>query len=163
MSINIKILMNSSKLNSHYCLFFSYNEIGSISNAHFTPTYPLSLYIHGKAGAGKSSFVRNFAPALNAAIEQHLDPSLLVRFVKQNLNKPFKDLELEFEIRPNNNDLSVMGIIQSRQNSLTQAKPGLVVCMRKSEILLSFIQLFVNSYVSYFFYFIGDWNGGDGK
>lgn len=97
------------------------------SNAHFTPSYALSFYLQGKAGAGKSSLVRNFCPALNAAVEEHADPEILVRFVKQNLNKPFEDLQLELELRPNNNDLSVMSIIQGRRMTMTQSKPGLVV------------------------------------
>jgi hypothetical protein len=71
--------------------------------------------------------VRNFSPALNATIEEHTDPEILVRFVKQNLNKPFQDLQMEFELRPNNNDLSVMSIIQGRRMTMTQSKPGLVV------------------------------------
>jgi hypothetical protein len=83
--------------------------------------------LHGKAGSGKSSFVRNFSPALNATIEEHTDPEILVRFVKQNLNKPFQDLRMEFELRPNNNDLSVMSIIQGRRMTIAQSKPGLVV------------------------------------
>ena len=83
-------------------------------NAHFSPTYPLAFYLHGLAGAGKSSFVRAFIPALNETIEENLDPELLVRYVKQNLNKPFCDLNLELTLRPNNNDLSVMSIIQGR-------------------------------------------------
>mmetsp|Transcript_17032 Transcript_17032/g.25333 ORF Transcript_17032/g.25333 Transcript_17032/m.25333 type:complete len:80 (-) Transcript_17032:1741-1980(-) len=32
-------------------------------NAHFDPSYPLSFFLHGAAGAGKSSLVKNFAPA----------------------------------------------------------------------------------------------------
>jgi hypothetical protein len=95
--------------------------------AHFDPKWPLSFYLCGKAGTGKSSLVRSFSPALNSAIEQHADPELLVRFVKQNLNKPFDDLSLEFELRPNNNDYSVMAIIQSRRMTMSQSKPGLVV------------------------------------
>jgi len=91
------------------------------------PTYPLSLYIWGEAGAGKSSFVRNLLPALNSAIALHSDPELMVRFVKQNLNKPFNTLELELELRPNNNDYSVMSIIQGRRMTLAQNKPGLVL------------------------------------
>lgn len=71
--------------------------------------------------------VRHFSPAINSAIEHHLDPELIVRFVKQNLNKPMHDLQLELELRPNNNDLSVMSIIQGRRMSMTQTKPGLVV------------------------------------
>lgn len=96
-------------------------------NAHFTPSYALSFYLQGKAGAGKSSLVRNFSPALNATIEEHCDAEIMVRFVKQNLNKPFEDLQLELELRPNNNDLSVMSIIQGRRMTMTQSKPGLVV------------------------------------
>jgi len=45
----------------------------------------------------------------------------------QNLNKPFKQIELELQLRPNNNDLSVMSIIQGRRMTLSQSKPGLVV------------------------------------
>jgi hypothetical protein len=56
-------------------------------NAHFNPNSALALYLHGKAGSGKSSLVRNFQPALEATIEKYLDPEILVRFVKQNLNK----------------------------------------------------------------------------
>jgi hypothetical protein len=36
-------------------------------------------------------------------------------------------LELELELRPNNNDLSVMSIIQGRRMMMGQSKPGLVV------------------------------------
>lgn len=50
-----------------------------------------------------------------------------MRFVKQNLNKHTAILNLEFELRPNNNDLSVMSIIQGRRMTLGQSKPGLVV------------------------------------
>jgi hypothetical protein len=96
-------------------------------NAHFEPSSPLSYYLYGKAGAGKSSLVRAFSPALQASIEEHVDPEILVRFVKQNLNKPQHVLDLELEARPNNNDLSVMGIIQGRRMTMTQSKPGLVV------------------------------------
>jgi hypothetical protein len=56
-----------------------------------------------------------------------MDPEILVRLVKQNLNKRFDILELEFELRPNNNDLSVMSIIQGRRMTMTQSKPGLVL------------------------------------
>lgn len=97
------------------------------SNAHFDPCEPISLYLWGKAGSGKSSFVRHVPSAIQAAVESHADPELLVRFVKQALNKPYKDLRLELELRPNNNDLSVMSIIISRKCTMTQSKPGLVV------------------------------------
>ena len=95
--------------------------------AHFTPSYSLSFYLHGPAGAGKSSLVRQFAPALNAAIARYADPELLVRHVKQNLNKPEATLRLELDLRPNNNDRSVMSIVQSRRCTMGQSKPGLVV------------------------------------
>lgn len=103
------------------------NVMPLLLNAHFTPTYPLSLYLYGLAGSGKSSLVRNLFVAMNAAISKYCDPELLVRFVKQNLNKPYGTLELELELRPNNNDYSVMSIIQGRRMTLTQSKPGLVV------------------------------------
>lgn len=105
---------------------FSLHTYAHCRNGHFQPTYSLSLYLHGTAGAGKSSLVRNIVPAINAAIAKHCDPELLVRFVKQNLNKPFKTLQLEMDLRANNNDLSVMSIIQGRRMTLAQSKPGLV-------------------------------------
>ena len=71
--------------------------------------------------------MRHVPPAIQAAVETHADPEMLVRFVKQALNKPYKDLCLELELRPNNNDLSVMSIIQSRKCTMAQSKPGLVV------------------------------------
>lgn len=98
----------------------------SFSHFFFSAFY-FPLKKTGKAGAGKSSFVRNFQPALEATIEEHVDPEILARFVKQNLNKHFDVLELELELRPNNNDLSVMSIIQGRRRTMTQSKPGLVV------------------------------------
>jgi hypothetical protein len=104
----------------------SLNERGN-RNAHFDPCEPISLYLWGKAGVGKSSFARHFPSAMQAAVECHADPELLVRFVKQTMNKPYMDLCLELELRPNNNDLSVMSIIQSRKCTMTQSKPGLVV------------------------------------
>lgn len=71
--------------------------------------------------------MRNFGPSLNAVIEQLADPAILVRFVKQNLNKAEAILRLELDLRPNNNDMSVMSIIQGRRMTLGQSKPGLVV------------------------------------
>ena len=119
-------------INPHLIKFFSSGitsnpNLPLLLNAHFTPTYPISFYLYGLAGAGKSSFVRAFIPSLNDAIEANLDPEMLVKFVKQNLNKPFDQLALELQLRPNNNDLSVMSIIQGRRMTLTQTKPGLVV------------------------------------
>jgi hypothetical protein len=72
-------------------------------NAHFTPAFPLSYYFYGAAGAGKSGLARNLSPAINATLEEHVDPEIIVRFVKQTLNKPFDVLKLELELRPNNN------------------------------------------------------------
>eukprot|EP00977_Amphora_coffeiformis_P016476 scaffold5108_cov172-Amphora_coffeaeformis.AAC.25 len=97
-----------------YFLFGISNDltVPLLLNAHFQPTYPLCYYFHGKAGSGKSSLARNFSYALNATIEDLVDPEIMVRVVKQNLNKPYDVLELEFDLRPNNNDLSVMSIIQ---------------------------------------------------
>ncbi|KAI2512457.1 hypothetical protein MHU86_1910 [Fragilaria crotonensis] len=95
--------------------------------AHFQPTYPLSFYLWGCAGSGKSSLVRIFPLALQATIADVADPELSVQFVKQTLNKPRSDLDLELTARPNNNDMSLMSIIQSRRMTLAQSKPGLVV------------------------------------
>lgn len=95
--------------------------------AHFEPTLPLSFYLRGSAGIGKSSLVRIIPLALHATLADLADPELLVQFVKQTLNKPISDLDLELTARPNNNDLSLMSIIQSRRMTLAQSKPGLVV------------------------------------
>ena len=95
--------------------------------AHFEPRVPLSFYFWGAAGTGKSSLVRHMCSALQVAIRKHLDGSTHVSWVKQNLNKPLEKLELEFELRPNNNDLSVMSIVQGRRMALQHTQPGLVV------------------------------------
>lgn len=71
--------------------------------------------------------MRSLVPAVNSAISTHCDPELVVRFVKFNLNKPMNTLQLELELRPNNNDYSVMSIIQGRRMTLSQSKPGLVM------------------------------------
>ena len=71
--------------------------------------------------------MRHFSPALNAVIARYADPELLVRHVKQNLNKPEATQRLELDLRPNNNDRSVMSIVQSRRCTMGQSKPGLVV------------------------------------
>jgi len=65
--------------------------------------------------------------ALQRTLEKFADPECVTRFVKQNLNKSIKTLELEFELRPNNNDMSIMSIVQGRRMAMSQAKPGLVV------------------------------------
>ncbi|KAG7344190.1 hypothetical protein IV203_022198 [Nitzschia inconspicua] len=108
------------------------NGVGSKTSplslkAHFDPTSPLAIYIHGVPGSGKSSLARLFPLALQHTLMQHTDPEYTVRFVKQNLNKPLSILELELEIRPNNNDFSLMSIIQSRKETMSQSKRGLVV------------------------------------
>ena len=56
--------------------------------SQFLPTYPFSAYIHGEPGTGKSSFARIFPLALQETLEEHVDPDISVRMVKQNLNKP---------------------------------------------------------------------------
>jgi len=95
--------------------------------ANFLPRSPLSIYLHGKAGSGKSSLAKVVPTALQETLGQYVDPECMVRFVKQNLNKCIKTLELEFELRPNNNDMSIMSIIQGRRMTMRQSKPGLVV------------------------------------
>lgn len=50
-----------------------------------------------------------------------------VRLVKFNLNKPLRVLKKELQLRPNNNDLSVMSIIQGRRQTFAQVKRGIVV------------------------------------
>jgi len=95
--------------------------------ADFVPSSPLSIYIHGKAGVGKSSLAKVLPMALQSTLEQHMDPKSMARFVKQNLNKRLETLELEFQPRPNNNDMSVMSIIQARRMTMSQSKAGLVV------------------------------------
>jgi len=87
----------------------------------------MSFYLYGVAGSGKSSLTRYFPIALNDAIHDYADPEVSVRYVKENLNKPIETLQLEFDLRPNNNDLSIMSIIQGRRMALSQLKPGLVV------------------------------------
>ena len=70
--------------------------------------------------------MRHLPPALEEVIAEFVDPEITVRLVKQNLNKPIDVLQLELELRPNNNDMSVMSIIQGRRMALSQTKPGLV-------------------------------------
>lgn len=47
--------------------------------AGFEPSHYFSLYLHGVAGCGKSSFVGKLVPALHATIEAFLDPQMDVR------------------------------------------------------------------------------------
>jgi hypothetical protein len=85
--------------------------------AGFRPRYPLAAYLHGPAGTGKSSFVRAFSRALEGVLRRHADPSLgAVHVVKQLLNKPLPDLELDLELRRNNNDMSLSGLLAGRRD-----------------------------------------------
>ena len=81
---------------------------GLAVRATLAPQRHICLYLHGGAGCGKSSFVRALLPALVAVVRRYLHPEAMGGFVKQALNKPLDDLALEFERRPNNNDLSVV-------------------------------------------------------
>ena len=85
------------------------------------PQTPLCLYLHGEAGSGKSSFVRALLPALAATLRAYLDPELGTHSVKQTLNKPLEELQLEFERRPNNNDLSVVSVVSMAREPLSGA------------------------------------------
>ena len=104
-----------------------------ISPANFEPKVPFALYLFGTAGAGKSSFVRVFRLALAATLDEFVDPELQIRLIKQNLNKTYEDLDDELTLRPNNNDLSTMSVIQGRRQTLAQTKPGLV-CIHFEEV-----------------------------
>lgn len=106
----------SEELEKYFLFGISRNpSVPLLLNAHFVPTYQLSFYLHGRAGVGKSSLVRLFSSVMNQVVKEFTDPEMIVRFVKQNLNKAYNVLELELELRPNNNDLSVMSIIQGKQ------------------------------------------------
>lgn len=93
--------------------------------AALVPKQPLCLYIYGAAGCGKSSFVRALLPALARTIRAWIHPALDSGFVKQGLNKSSSALALEFERRPNNNDLSV------GKTLLTQAVPIPAPCIAR--------------------------------
>jgi hypothetical protein len=84
--------------------------------AQFSPRHPFSLYLHGEPGTGKSSFVRCFARALQRVLHEEVDPSIAqLDTVKQMLNKPMAELELDLELRRNNNDLSLSSLLMSRR------------------------------------------------
>jgi hypothetical protein len=101
--------------------------------AKLVPRYPFSLYLHGEPGTGKSSFVRCFAPALQRVLYENIDPSIAqLDTVKQMLNKPTAELELDLELRRNNNDLSLSSLLTSRRQrnrafGESDATTGLVV------------------------------------
>ena len=95
--------------------------------ASFMPRTQLCLYMHGAAGAGKSSSVRALLPALVATVRASLHPEMQGGFVKQTLNKTLPDLALEFDRRPNNNDLSVVSVIEMAREPLTATEPRLLL------------------------------------
>jgi hypothetical protein len=56
-------------------------------SASFCPTSrPLSFYLHGAAGTGKTTFVSAFSAALQSCLRSRLDPEREVRVVKVPLN-----------------------------------------------------------------------------
>lgn len=91
------------------------------------PQTPICLYLHGAAGSGKSSIVRALLPALSATVRAFLHPELLGAFVKQNLNKPVEHLDLELQRRPNNNDLSVVHVVEMAREPLSATEPRLLL------------------------------------
>ena len=96
--------------------------------AHFTPTLPLSLYLHGAAGTGKSSLARLLPHVLQTVVAQYCCPSIHVHYVKETLNKPLAQLQLEWDVREFNNDRSILSIVHSRMmQSSSQRQNGLVV------------------------------------
>ena len=69
-------------------------------SVRFTPTQPLSLYLWGAAGAGKSAFVTALAAALQTAVCAHLNPAEKVDIVKIPLNSmPPEVLRSELYVR----------------------------------------------------------------
>ena len=118
----------SLSLAKYFASGLSYDPFLPISlKAHFHPAHPLSYYLWGGAGSGKSSLVRIIPLALQATLQEFYNAELIVRFVKQNLNKPSSELDLEFTKRSNNNDMSIMSIIEGRRMTLAHSTPGLVV------------------------------------
>ena len=95
--------------------------------ATFQPQQQLCLYLHGVAGAGKSSFARALLPAIVTIVRRFLHPECSGAFVKQALNKSLPHLNLEFERRPNNNDLSVVGVIEMAREPLSAMEPRLMM------------------------------------
>jgi hypothetical protein len=56
-------------------------------SASFCPTCrPLSFYLHGAAGTGKTTFVTAFSAGLQSCLRARLDPGREVRVVKVPLN-----------------------------------------------------------------------------
>ena len=95
--------------------------------AELRPSRPLCLYLHGPAGAGKSSLLRALLPALLATARAALHPQLHGRFVKQNLNKALDVLEVEFERRPSNNDLSIVRAVEMAREPLAATEPRVLL------------------------------------
>ena len=81
----------------------------------------------GRNGEGKSSLLRALLPALVAVVRRFLHPECLGGFVKQTLNKPLAHLALEFDRRPNNNDLSVVTVVETAREPLTASEPRLLL------------------------------------
>lgn len=100
---------------------------GLAVRATLGPQRHLCLYLHGRAGCGKSSLVRAMLPALVRVIRRYLHPECYGGFVKQALNKQMDHLSLEFERRPNNNDLSVVTVIEMAREPLTASEPRLMM------------------------------------
>lgn len=115
----VVVRLNGLPINCHSPLLFH-------RSAHFTPTYHLAFYLNGPAGSGKSSLSRYFGPALQTAIARHAHSRATVHSIQQTLNKSLDTLKLELDVRPNNNDMSLMSIVQSRQLT-RRGEPGLVV------------------------------------
>ena len=100
---------------------------GLALRATLAPKRQLCFYLHGAAGAGKSSMVRSLLPALVSVIRAFLHPDCAGAFVKQALNKPVEHLALEFDRRPNNNDLSVVTVLEMAREPLAATEPRLLM------------------------------------
>ena len=95
--------------------------------AGLAPKSQLCFYLHGAAGSGKSSMVRALLPAVVSVVRASLHPECAGAFVKQGLNKPIEHLSLEFERRPNNNDLSVVTVLEMAREPLSSTEPRLMM------------------------------------
>lgn len=82
----------------------------------------LSLYLHGTAGIGKSSFVKTFCSSLEELLRKHLDPEKIVRIVKVPFNSITpQNLRSILHVR-GISDLSIERILEQ-----TLCKGGIVV------------------------------------
>ena len=66
-------------------------------------------------------------PLCSTQVRAHFHPELLGAFVKQTLNKPVADLDLEMQRRPNNNDLSVVTVVEMAREPLSASEPRLLL------------------------------------